>query len=649
MAVAGPAHAAEASTPPPIKAFFRHEDIGAVELSPSGRWIALTVAPNAGRRLLAVVDLTGVVPPVIAVRFDDADVVSPRWVNDDRLIFSVIDLQSGGGDQRFSRGLYVVRRDGSGFFQVIANQISSALMRPRNVPLSSYHVLLAVPPGGGDEIIVGERRYDQRGDLQAINAKRFNVVTHSTESLSYGRPDNVVRWLFDPEGEARLVVAQHDGQTQIYWRAADKNEWTLLAKFASLYPAFVPIFIDGQDNLFVTTADGPRGTTVLKQFDFAAGRPEAEPIVRTPGFDFSGYLVMDDSRSRALGVRVQTDALSTVWFEPRMKAIQKIADARFPGRINVLSCRHCEAPDVVLVESWSDRDPGSYWIYRPAADEWQAIGRARIDIDPLDMAQLDFQRIHARDGEDLPVWITTPHATKSAAPSPAVVLVHGGPWIRGGTWEWHGDAQFLASRGYVVIEPEFRGSAGYGRSHLEAGWKQWGGAMQDDVADAVRWASAKGLIDPKRVCIAGASYGGYAALMGLIRYPELYRCGIAWAAVTDPRLLYLPDWTSDLSEEARRFGLPTMMGDLKKDAAALAAAAPVEHAADIHAPVLLAFGTRDRRVPLQHGTEMRSALRDTGRDPEWVVYADEGHGWLRTENQIDFWGRVERFLAKNLP
>ena len=239
-------------------------------------------------------------------------------------------------------------------------------------------------------------------------------------------------------------------------------------------------------------------------------------------------------------------------------------------------------------------------------------------------------------------------AAKLAAVRPAVVLVHGGPWVRGTHWQWNDEAQFLASRGYVVIEPEFRGSTGFGEPHFRAGFKSWGTTMQDDVADAVRWASAKGLIDGARVCIAGASYGGYAALMGAIRYPELYRCGVAWVAVTDPRLLFEPSWTSDVGQESRNYDLPAMVGDPVRDAGLLKAATPLERATEIKIPMLMAFGAQDRRVPLEHGTRMRAAMRTSGSEPEYIVYPGEGHGWLKMENRIDFWQRVEKFLAKNL-
>jgi dipeptidyl aminopeptidase/acylaminoacyl peptidase len=230
------------------------------------------------------------------------------------------------------------------------------------------------------------------------------------------------------------------------------------------------------------------------------------------------------------------------------------------------------------------------------------------------------------------------------------VLVHGGPWVRDGQWTWSSMGQFLASRGYVVIEPEFRGSTGYGEAHFKAGWKQWGQAMQDDVADALLWAQAQKLATDK-VCIAGASYGGYSTLMGLVRQPELYRCGIAWLAVTDLPLYVTGSWwvDDDISELLRRHTVPDMVGDAEKDADMLARNSPVLLASHIKAPVLLAFGDADRRVPLAHGKRMREAMQKAGQEPEWVSYSGEGHGWAKLTTRLDFAQRVEKFLAQHLP
>ncbi len=280
--------------------------------------------------------------------------------------------------------------------------------------------------------------------------------------------------------------------------------------------------------------------------------------------------------------------------------------------------------------------------------KWQLISRVRTGVDPKLMAQVDLHRIRARDGLEIPVWVTAPPGRKAGAPGPAVVLVHGGPWVRDGFWRWASLDQFLASRGYVVIRPEFRGSTGYGRRHYGAGWKQWGQAMQDDVADAARWAVQQGWAD--RLCIAGASYGGYSTLMGLVRDGDLYRCGAAWVAVADPFLFLQGSWWTrdDISDEGRSHDLPTLVGDASKDEEMLKAASPVLQAARIRKPLLLAYGELDRHVPIEHGERLRKAMRAAGQEPLWIAYPDEGHSWLKLETRVDFARKLEAFLAEHL-
>lgn len=637
--------AASAARAVPLQSYFRHPDIDEVKLSPSGHWLAMTAGAASGRRILAVVDLEGKMPPTVAANYSDADVRSFDWVNDDRLVYNLIDLVEGGATQGFGPGLVSTRRDGSETRQLIELRHAFVAERrgPGTPPLPYNHALLTIAVGGGNEVIVGRYQFDGQGEVLSMLPGRLDVTTGRFVNISAGAPDHARDWWFDPAGEPRVVETLFQGQVEYWWRGPSESGWRSLGRFPVEKVGFRPNYVDAEGALFVT-APSSRGEAVLKRFDFSAMRPQAEAIVSTPGFDFTGHLLSDSAGRAAYGVRVETDAETTIWFKPEMRAIQKRVDDHLPGHINEITCHRCADPDVVLVRSYSDQDPGSFWVFRPQSDAWQPVGQVRKDIDPRSSAQVDFRRIKARDGHDLPVWITARPVAKGSPPRPAVVLVHGGPWVRGNRWGWNPQAQFLASRGYVVIEPEFRGSTGFGSKHFQSGWKQWGGAMQDDVADATRWAIGQDLADVRRICIAGASYGGYATLMGLIRDPELYRCGVAWVGVTDPRLLFKSTWASDIDAEGRDYSLPQLLGDPQKDAAALARVAPVERAAEIRAPLLLAYGGQDRRVPLEHGRTLRAALQAAGHDPEWIVYGDEGHGWLRTADQVDFWQRVERFL-----
>ena len=663
-----PATAASGPALLPVEMFYRHPDIGQVQLSPSGRHLAVSMDLQ-GRLGLAVIDLQGQQAAKVLVRDERADIRSFQWVNDDRLVFSLIDLEAGGGDQGFGPGLFSVGLDGGNARMLVRIRRDFVAAPSVGVPpLDPLHHLLMVPAGGaGDEVVVGRWRLDGSADLDSVLPLRLNVVTGRSRSLAQGMPDKVQGWLFDPQGEPRVALARHQGQVTLWWRAPGSPDWVELARHPFLDAPFNAHSVDAAGQLYVTvTEPGQAGILVLKRFDFKTGRPEAEALARAPGFDFRGGLLHDGGRSPlpgegALGLRLTTDAETTVWFKPALARLQAAVDQRLPGRVNRITCRRCSADDaVVLVQSWSDQDPGQLWLHRPARAEsegpWQRVAALRKDVDPQRMARLDLHRFQARDGLEIPVWITQPPpapagtgaAPPKPAPRPAVVLVHGGPWVRGNSWQWSGDAQFLASRGYVVIEPEFRGSTGYGGRLYRAGLRQWGRAMQDDLADAVRWAVAQGWVDGQRVCIAGASYGGYATLMGLVRDPGLYRCGVAWAAVSDPRLMFKWQSISDQSDEIRQYDYPALIGDPVADAAMLTDIAAVTHAARIRAPLLLAHGQRDRRVPVEHAEKLRDAMAAAGHAPEWVLYPDEGHGWLKAANRFDFARRMERFLAEHL-
>jgi acetyl esterase/lipase len=649
---------ASAAAALPAETFFRNRDVLDAQLSPSGDQLALTTAAGGQRVALFVVPLGASGKPTRAAAFSDADVVRFNWVNNNRLVFSVADLESGSGEDRYTApGLYAVAANGDDLRQLVARRTGARVVeggRSNREPLPYNHRLLHVPvPEAGvenEDIIVGTLLLDGPNDVSGVVPQWLNTRTGRVRPMPLNAPGGSVGWLFDSAGQARVAIARRDGKQRVHWRGPGQTEWQLLSESDLLRAPFTPRHVDDAGNLYVTQRRGPQGHAVLVRYDFERRAPAERPWVSMPGFDYNGTVLGGRPGTAATGVRIETDAESTVWFDEKMKAVQDLVDQRLPGTVNRISCGRCGEPDmVVLVRQFSDRLPGQLWLYTAADQQWRGVARVMTGIDPALMASVDFQRIKARDGRDLPVWLTLPVGHQPGSPRPAVVLVHGGPWVRGGHWRWSATEQFLASRGYVVISPEFRGSQGYGQAHFQAGWKQWGRAMQDDVADAVLWAQAQGLTD-KRVCIAGASYGGYATLMGLVRHPELYRCGVAWVAVTDPFLLLEGSWwiRDDTSDMSRRYSLPQMVGDAKADADMLTSVSPVAQADSIRAPLLLAFGEADERVPLVHGKRLREAMQKAGRDPVWVTYPGEGHTWRLPQNRADFARRMEKFLAEHL-
>lgn len=632
-----------------VESFFTPSPIQGMKLSPSGRRVALRDLGPEGRTQLKVIDLEGKEQPLIIAAFSRLDVGSVSWVNEDWLIFRTFD-EVTKDSQRYGPGLISVKRDGTRARELIMKKYGKGFRNSgAKTGLEPNHGMIGFGAPGSSEIVLEEYIYDATySDVIATNPLVMDVSTGAVRSLLKGlpRPPGKVKgWLIDNLGQARLGYGQEGPNTIIYWADPKTLEWRKIAEFETLRAPFSPEYIDEKDQLFVSVVSSKTGLSEIRKFDFATGKPMEEAIVALPGFDAENVSAIQDRGSNTVhGLRLLTDASSVAWMSPLMRKIQDRIDGMLPTRLNVVSCAPCATPTNVLVASYSDTTPGDYFIYNVPTDKLERVAEVRPSHRADLMANKELYRTKARDGADLPVWVTR---SESATARPAVVLVHGGPWVRGGAWEYDAQAQFLASRGYVVIEPEFRGSTGFGDKHYRAGWKQWGQSMQDDVADALKFAVDKGWADPKKVCIAGASYGGYATLMGLARHPDLYKCGVAWVAVTDPRLMFSVHW-SDISDNSKKYSMPQLIGDPEKDADMLKANAPIELVAKINAPVLLAYGAKDVRVPIVHGEKMRDAMTQQGNKPEWVVYDDEAHGFSRTPNLVDFWSRVERFLDQHL-
>ena len=651
------AAAAADPAPPAAEVFFRRPSLTGPQLSPSGKRLAFKFTGAEGRVTLVMLDLDEG-NKIHSAGVKDADVTRFQWVGDDLLVFSSEDLKALGRDrQHLAPGLFSVSADGAQYHRLVrvSGGPLAGTSRLGEDPLTWNHELLLVPqPQPGvvpDEVVLGELVI-HHDEVDHVVPKWLNARTGEHRPMDLGQvPDHALEWWFDSAGHPRAIYTQSDGRGAYYWRGPQDKAWRLLAQSSAMELPFAIRSVDDAGQLYVTESRGDDGVQVLTHFDFSRDAPAERALVQVPGFDFDGELLQQTAGARALGVRVDADAETTVWFDPAMRKFQLEVDARLPGHINRIECRRCGQPDMVAtVLSFSDRDPGTLWLYRASEKRWTPVQSVMQGIEPRHMAKVDFQRIKARDGRDLPVWLTLPPGVEPGQPAPTVVMVHGGPWERIGHWRWDAMNQFLASRGYLVIEPEFRGSDGYGDSHLRAGFKQWGQAMEDDLSDALHWAQDRGLAAKGRACIAGASYGGYAALMGPVRQPEDWACVVAWSAVTDLDLFLDGSWSvrDDIGAGSRKYGYPEMVGDIRKDAAMLAANSPVLLARKIRLPVLLAYGDQDMRTPIRHGKRMRDALTSAGNPPQWLVYENEGHGFSNPRNETDYAHHVEAFLAQHL-
>jgi dipeptidyl aminopeptidase/acylaminoacyl peptidase len=647
----GHALAAASRAQPPIADFFNNPEFSDAVLSPSGKYLAVRLGRKNSRDMLGVVELDTNSVKVVG-NFSDADIGRYAWVNDNRLVFTATDKDLAQGDMRFAPGLYAINRDGSGFRQLAMRNGKPFITNGSSTgarELLPWHTYLMDQNGAQDSdlIYVQDRDLSGPGQLNHIDLVRLNTVTGRIASVTE-RPGDSTWWLLDAQGEPRLTTVKDKGTSSMYYREPATKAWRKLGDYDSYTGKgadFRPLAFGPDGTLYVVSWRNS-DTAAVYTYDLATGKLADQPLVKLDGYDFQGQLIM--SKDKLIGVHHLTDAVGTTWLDPAMQAMQAQIDKLLPNTVNLLTVpRRPESP-WVLVTAYADIWPKRILLYNSATQKLTLVGASHPAISPNDMAQTRLVHYKARDGLSIPAWLTLPRSGNQKLPM--VVLVHGGPYVRGSTWGWDPQVQFLASRGYAVLEPEFRGSTGFGIKHFVAGWKQWGLKMQDDIADGTRWAIEKGYADSKRICIAGASYGGYATLMGLIKDPDLYKCGVEWAGVTDINLLYDGSWnfTSDMPDGYKQYGMPQLVGDQVKDAEQLKATSPLLQASRITQPLLMAYGTADIRVPLPHGTKFYKAVRQTNPNVEWIEYDEEGHGWKLPKNRIDFWGRVEQFLNKNI-
>jgi dipeptidyl aminopeptidase/acylaminoacyl peptidase len=629
---------ADPATPLPVKAFFTPPQFSGAVLSPDGGNVALLMRGPEGNIVLASMPAAGG-PARILAGIRGMDIYDIHWVNNRRVVFSAMRPDAEESERPAGPGLHAINIDGSKRVHLVAHEWDSG--GPTALPPNTFFLSDMHDDRSSDVYVV---RYDVfREDFEGYTLFRLNTETGNLARVDV--PTGIKKVLIDAAGVPRVVTQSRDGRTALLYNDPATGKWREVAAHELTSPTYAsPELVTKSGELYVVSNNG-RNTAGLYRFDVGTGKMDPEPVIGLKQFDFTGSLILAPDRESLLGVRYETSEAITTWLDEGMKKVQQQVDALLPSTINELHPARDAVADTVVVRSYSDTEPGFWQLYHRGTGKLTPLGTRMPGINPLQMASTSFVRYKARDGREIPAYLTLPKG--GGKNLPMVVLVHGGPWVRGGHLEWNREVQFLSSRGYAVLRPEFRGSLGFGVEHFRAGWKQWGQAMQDDVADGTRWAIERGVADPKRICIAGASYGGYATLMGLVNNPELFRCGVDWVGVTDINLLYDLRFTNT-SQEAKKYGLPVLVGDQARDAAMLKANSPLENAAKITQPLLLAYGGRDRTVPIEHGKKFYAAVKQGNPRVEWIEYPREGHGWAYERTQVDFWSRVEKFLGDNL-
>ncbi len=639
LCVLGAMQAAQAA-PPPAEAFFQEPAFSRAALSPDGRHVAMVAASKGTRRRLVTLNLETLKLQVVA-GFSDRDVRSAQWASDKRLVLDLEVELTGPNRANMGPGLFAVDADGSDFRQLIETTTSFVRGPSLGVePLSWRYRLLHAPGHGvGDDVYLARAGEVSRRKVDYIDVIRLNTRTGRASDIEL--PLHGRHWVFGNDGQVLAVRSTQEGKSAWHVLQAD-GRWRKGADYDPLAEGSPAPEWQGPDGTLYGTA-GQQGYSAVFRLDKSTGQPTGQAVAAVAGFDLHPQFIANEAK--LLGLRYTVDAEVTQWLDADLVALQAVIDKALPATSNRISVPHHGDSPWVLVQAAADVQPTVSYAFHRSTQRLLKLGASLPAIEPKALGFTDFHRIPARDGLIIPSYLTLPPG--GGKNHPLVVLVHGGPWVRGANWRFNPEVQFLASRGYAVLQPEFRGSTGFGRRHFLAGFKQWGQAMQDDVAHATRWAIAQGHADAKRICIAGASYGGYATLMGLVRDPDLYRCGVNWVGVTDPGLMFSVGW-SDITEESKEYGYTRLIGDPATEAERFVAISPLHQAARIKQPLLMAYGAWDVRVPIVHGEKLREALLPHNKNVQWVVYPTEGHGWAKLETRIDFWQKVEAFLGQHL-
>ena len=618
----------------PVEQFFRRSAIAEATISPDGRYVAVRQLSAKGRLELAIVDAAARTSKTI-VSPANADVRMVYWVSEQRLVFTVNNLEHGGEIR--NPGLYAIDRDGKQL-----QGLSPTIERDRSFA-EDTHGPTPLQNGANDGFAPPANQYPVQiryPDQEEPELARIDTRSGITTPVIVPRGTFAV--VHDPSGKPQVATTSRKGRHAVFFR--DGSGWNEVAQFdpegADALNARLYV-----DNRFYVTARPGGDTRALYLFDLQNKKLAADPVIVAAGFDIDGGAIVDDKA--LLGYRFPTDAQATVWFDPVMKAVQEEVDRLLPATVNNISRGRSSQTPYVLIDAWAAQQQHQFSIYNRETKQRVMLAAPNQVLQAPLMAEMSMPRYRARDGLEMPIFVTVPQGTGDKKKLPTVVLVPSQPWSREASWAWDPEVQFLASRGYVVLQPQARGVQGFGARHASAGNAQWGLAMQDDLADAVRWAVAQGYTDPARVCIAGTGYGGYAAMMGLVKDPDVFQCGISWSGITDIGAMFNSGWDHFIRGDQKR-NLARLLGDPRRDAERFRQTSPLANAARIKRPVLLAYGTTDKAVPYADGKKFYEAVKAGNPAVEWLSYTPAVEDWTTQKNRIDLWRHIEQFLGQHI-
>ena len=620
-----------AAEPIPVETFFREHYISSIRISPDGEYIAF-IGQHRSAHQLFTMNLKSDKMHGAGGGFRGLDVYSLYWADNENLIFSL------SHDDKWAAGLYSIRRDGKEMKLIVENRRVDVIGGLNDDKPGILALITTVAIRKPDVYLVDYLVHGRTQMGDGVTDQAHVIVKN---------PGNIDRWMCDRRGNVRLGWEIHfheerDPTFSYVYRGAEETEWRSL----DLAEDVEPYAFDWDEHALYVTAEGETSTEALVRYDLESGSM-GEPILKDPLFDVtSGYPVFSRKRERLVGATYDRVKTTSVWFDPFFRDVQTRIDRMIPLHVNtIVDFSDDEARFVVL--SRSDREPGAYYLFELQEDKVSPLFRTRPWIEPAQMARMMGVTFEARDGMTIHGYLTLP-MLPAKPPYPLVVLPHGGPFYRN-VWGFDSEAQFLASRGYLVLQINYRGSTGYGADYKDAAKGQFGKKIQDDIADSARGAIAMNVADPSRVAIFGASFGGYAALCGLTFAPDLYKCGIAMAGVYDwneqlKKALRDKKDRIDYSYEVFSYWLK----DTDNESADIYNASPINFVERIQAPVLVIHGGSDSVVEARQSKLLVAALKREGKQHESFINPWEAHGFRGEKARIKLYRKIEEFLAKHL-
>lgn len=594
-------------------------------LSPDGRLIAArTRVGDKGTLAILLADRPTEPPKLVPL--GDAILADLNWAGNKRLLLTVVAKVKYG------------MTDGVPVLRLLAFDLDSnrtVVLDPASKGILGGRVLYVDPTGGWGLVSSQDQAFE------APSVKRVDFITGEATVVEKSR-NGVWDWYADSKGVVRGGIDYGNGRWTFWYREkAGEPLRPIRGKYTKDDAAVDKITFSQEDGAGFIVTNEKTGRFAAYKYDFKDGSV-GEPLYENPDVDIGG-LLLDRESGKIQGVRYQDDRWRTHWLDPEYAALQAKVDKALPDAVNQIDGMSTDR-NRALIFSSGGADPGAYYLLDRKATTMHPVVAMLDRIEPEQLARVEAVNYRARDGLNIPAYLTLPRG-REARDLPLIVMPHGGPFARD-DWTYDPLVQFLANRGYAVLQPQFRGSTGYGKAFLEAGYGEYGRKMQDDLDDGMDWLVRSGKVDPKRVCILGSSYGGYAALWGAIRNPERYRCAVSYAGVTDLKAQLRDNRKLFTAERYFKKFRNLVTGDGKVDLATLS---PLTYAARLKVPVLIGHGESDDTVQAGQSRAMVKSLTAAKADVTSVFYKDTGHDFGTSENTEDFLKRIEAFLARNNP